>query len=110
MHADIVPLPGPVVDTMGAGDATLSAVVHHMAQHGVPPTTDAWTTALDEAMIIAAATVRHEGALLRMPHARAGVPELTVPGVGPRGRTGSVAAAHESHLGDLPELVELLGG
>ena len=69
VHADIIALPGPIVDTMGAGDATLSAVVHHVAQHGVPQTTDAWTTALDEAMTIAAETVRHEGALLRVPHA-----------------------------------------
>ena len=69
VHADIIALPGPIVDTMGAGDATLSAVVHHVAQHGVPQSTDAWTTALDEAMTIAAETVRHEGALLRVPHA-----------------------------------------
>jgi fructokinase len=69
VHADIIALPGPIVDTMGAGDATLSAVVHHVAQHGVPQTTDAWTTALDEAMTIAAETVRHEGALLRVPQA-----------------------------------------
>lgn len=67
VHADIVTLPGPVVDTMGAGDATLSAVVHHIATNGVPQTTDAWTDALQEAMTIAAATVRHEGALLRTP-------------------------------------------
>ena len=67
VHADIVTLPGPVVDTMGAGDATLSAVVHHIATNGVPQTTDAWTDALHEAMTIAAATVRHEGALLRTP-------------------------------------------
>jgi fructokinase len=67
VHADIVALPGPIVDTMGAGDATLSAVVHHIAQHGVPQSTDAWTAALHEAMTIAAATVRHEGALLRVP-------------------------------------------
>jgi fructokinase len=66
-HVDIVTLPGPIVDTMGAGDATLSAVVHHIAQHGVPQSTDAWTAALHEAMTIAAATVRHEGALLRVP-------------------------------------------
>lgn len=67
VHADIVALPGPIVDTMGAGDATLSAVVHHIAQHGVPQSADAWTTALEDAMTIAAATVRHEGALLRVP-------------------------------------------
>lgn len=67
VHADIVSLPGAIVDTMGAGDATLSAIVHHLAHHGVPTTTDAWRGALLEAMTIAAATVRHEGALLRVP-------------------------------------------
>ncbi len=67
VHADIVALPGPIVDTMGAGDATLSAIVHHIAMHGVPQTTDGWAAALREAMTIAAATVRHEGALLRTP-------------------------------------------
>lgn len=67
VHEDIVALPGPIIDTMGAGDATLSAVVHHIAVHGVPQSTDAWAATLREAMTIAAATVRHEGALLRVP-------------------------------------------
>ncbi|WP_400995191.1 carbohydrate kinase family protein [Agromyces sp. GXQ0307] len=65
VHADIVSLPGPVIDTMGAGDATLAAIVHRIAQDGLPETATAWGAALGEAMTIAAATVRHEGALLR---------------------------------------------
>ena len=68
IHADIVQLPGPVVDTMGAGDATLAAVVRHMVVGGVPTTNREWAQTLHEALVIAAATVRHEGALLRMPH------------------------------------------
>ena len=67
VHADIAELPGAVVDTMGAGDATLSAVVHHIAVHGVPHDARGWADALESAMAIAAATVRHEGALLRVP-------------------------------------------
>lgn len=67
VHADIVALPGPIVDTMGAGDATLSAIVHHIAVNGVPTAANDWADALREAMTIAAATVRHEGALLRVP-------------------------------------------
>ncbi|MFC9560778.1 carbohydrate kinase family protein [Agromyces sp. NPDC056965] len=67
VHAGIVELPGAVVDTMGAGDATLSAVVHHLAVHGVPSDVSGWSAALESAMGIAAATVRHEGALLRVP-------------------------------------------
>jgi fructokinase len=65
VHADIVSLPGPVVDTMGAGDATLASVVHRIAEDGVPESAAGWSRALREAMEIAAATVRHEGALLR---------------------------------------------
>jgi fructokinase len=65
VHADIVELPGRVIDTMGAGDATLAAIVHHVARDGLPATEEAWREALAEAMTIAAATVRHEGALLR---------------------------------------------
>ena len=67
VHEDVVVLPAPVVDTMGAGDATLAAVVHRIATDCVPETADAWTDVLREAMTIAAATVRHEGALLRVP-------------------------------------------
>lgn len=65
VQAGIVDLPGPVVDTMGAGDATLSAIVHHIAADGLPADAREWSEALREAMTIAAATVRHEGALLR---------------------------------------------
>ena len=65
VHAGIVSLPGAVVDTMGAGDATLSSTVHRIAQDGVPESAAGWSDALQEAMTIAAATVRHEGALLR---------------------------------------------
>ncbi len=70
VHAPIVPLPGPVVDTMGAGDATLAAIVRRVALDGLPTTSTAWAHALHEAMEIAAATVRHEGALLRTPRAQ----------------------------------------
>lgn len=65
VRSGIVSLPGAVVDTMGAGDATLSSVVHRIARDGVPTSADGWAEALREAMTIAAATVRHEGALLR---------------------------------------------
>ncbi|HEY1105031.1 MAG TPA: PfkB family carbohydrate kinase, partial [Agromyces sp.] len=69
VHAGIVALPGPIVDTMGAGDATLSAVTHHIGARGLPGEEASWSVALDTAMTVAAATVRHEGALLRTPHA-----------------------------------------
>ncbi|WP_166880760.1 carbohydrate kinase family protein [Salinibacterium sp. ZJ450] len=72
VHAPIVPLPGPVIDTMGAGDATLAAMVRRIAVDGIPTSGAAWAHALQESMEIAAATVRHEGALLRVPTADEG--------------------------------------
>lgn len=65
--AGIATLPGPVVDTMGAGDATLSASVHDVARMGLPSSTAQWEALLADAMLIAAATCRAEGALLRVP-------------------------------------------
>lgn len=65
--APIAHLPGRIVDTMGAGDATLSAVVAALATDGDPGDAAAWREKLDQAMLIAAATCRFEGALLRTP-------------------------------------------
>jgi len=68
--APITALPGPIVDTVGAGDATLAAVAEGLvAEH---PSSDAeWQRLLDRAMAIAAATVRSEGGLLRTPESLA---------------------------------------
>jgi sugar/nucleoside kinase (ribokinase family) len=63
----IAQLPGAVVDTMGAGDATLASVVHSLVTDGIPVDGAGWGRVLDRAMLIAAATCRHEGALLRLP-------------------------------------------
>lgn len=69
VDAPIADLPGPVVDTMGAGDATLAAVTHSLLRSDVQGTDDAlyWSGALQNAMVIAAATCRAEGATLRLP-------------------------------------------
>ncbi|MGH3703339.1 MAG: carbohydrate kinase family protein [Agromyces sp.] len=72
VDAPIVQLPGPIVDTMGAGDATLAAIVRRIAADGLPADSETWARILHESMVIAAATVRHEGALLRMPRTDAG--------------------------------------
>lgn len=58
---------GPVIDTMGAGDATLASIVHDLAAEGLPAADDgaAWGRMLERAMRIASATVRARGALLR---------------------------------------------
>lgn len=67
VRSPIAALPGPVIDTMGAGDATLSAIAATIALDGVPTTDGQWQDALSDAMGIAAATCRTEGALLRLP-------------------------------------------
>lgn len=63
----IAELDGAVIDTMGAGDATLSASVCTIMNDGVPQNFGAWQALLSDAMRTAAATCRHEGALLRRP-------------------------------------------
>lgn len=68
--APIAVLPGPIVDTVGAGDATLAAVVEGLIEE--PPSAAAdWQQLLDRAMAIAAATCRAEGGLLRTPESLA---------------------------------------
>lgn len=61
-------LPGRVIDTMGAGDASLAATVAAIVQTD-PTTADEWAGVLQRAMDVAAATCRSEGALLRVPDA-----------------------------------------
>lgn len=68
--APISTLPGPVVDTVGAGDSTLAAVVAGLVG-SAPRTTDEWDALLRRAMDIAAATCRAEGGLLRTPESLA---------------------------------------
>ena len=63
----IADLPGPVIDTMGAGDATLASVIQSILADGFPADVAAWHAVLRRAMLIAAATCRSEGALLRQP-------------------------------------------
>ncbi|GAA2899345.1 PfkB family carbohydrate kinase [Microbacterium esteraromaticum] len=65
-RAPIASLPGPVIDTVGAGDATLAAVAAGLAL-GEPKTDAEWQQLLDRAMLVAAATCRTEGGLLRTP-------------------------------------------
>jgi fructokinase len=63
----IATLPGPIVDTMGAGDATLASVIQSIVTGGMPVDAEGWRRVLGRAMLVAAATCRHEGALLRVP-------------------------------------------
>ena len=67
VSAPIAELDGAVIDTMGAGDATLAASVCTFVTDGVPQNSASWQALLTNAMLSAAATCRHEGALLRQP-------------------------------------------
>ncbi|MET0735193.1 MAG: PfkB family carbohydrate kinase [Microbacterium sp.] len=66
--APISDLPGRIVDTMGAGDAALSATIAGLLE-GTPADAEEWSAVLKDAMDAAAATCRFEGALLRLPSA-----------------------------------------
>lgn len=63
----IVDLPGPIVDTMGAGDATLASLLSHIAEAGNHLTAEEWTAHLDFAMAVAALTCRSVGADIQLP-------------------------------------------
>lgn len=58
---------GPVVDTMGAGDATLATVVAFILRRGMPSTEAGWHDCLTEAMRVAAATCARPGGSLVLP-------------------------------------------
>lgn len=61
-------LEGPVVDTMGSGDATLASIVGALVKIPRGDSLDIdWGAALHDAMLVAAATCRSYGALLRLP-------------------------------------------
>lgn len=66
-QSPIVALSEPIVDTMGAGDATLASIVHSVVRDGFPRMRSDWSVALDDAMQFAAETCRHEGALAAPP-------------------------------------------
>ena len=59
-------LPGRIVDTMGGGDAVLATTVA-LVRDRLPVDAQEWGAVLTRAMDVAAATCRHEGALLRTP-------------------------------------------
>jgi fructokinase len=68
--APIADLPGPIIDTVGAGDATLASVAEGLVG-GRPESAAQWQRLLDRAMEVAAATCRSEGGLLRTPESLA---------------------------------------
>lgn len=65
VRVPIAALPGPVVDTMGAGDATIATVVAEVLHGGFHSDLATWEAMLSRAMMNAAATCRRAGALLQ---------------------------------------------
>lgn len=70
VSAPIAELPGAVIDTVGAGDATLAAVSEGVVS-AAPQELEEWRALLLRAMDVAAATCRAEGGLLRTPESLA---------------------------------------
>ena len=68
--APIAQLPGVVIDTVGAGDATLAAVSEGLVSQSLTDLEE-WRALLSRAMEVAAATCRAEGGLLRTPESLA---------------------------------------
>jgi fructokinase len=62
-------LGAPIVDTMGAGDATLASVIAFILVEGMPRASETWRACLRQAMDIAAATCRSAGGALVRPSA-----------------------------------------
>jgi fructokinase len=62
-------LAAPIIDTMGAGDATLASVIAFILAEGMPRSNEAWRACLKQAMDIAAATCRRAGGALVCPSA-----------------------------------------
>jgi len=65
VHCASAPLPLPIVDTVGAGDATLASFVDSVATLGISHDAQGWQQILSRAMTIAAWTCRSPGGLVR---------------------------------------------
>jgi len=61
MHVDIWSDPRPIIDTLGAGDATFAAFINWIMRHDMPQDKEQWRACLEAAMKIAAATCRAYG-------------------------------------------------
>jgi len=67
VSAGAAPRTSPIIDTMGAGDATLATVIGFILRQGMPENAGAWRDCLQEAMQVAGATCAHAGGALMLP-------------------------------------------
>jgi fructokinase len=67
VSAGAAPRTKPIIDTMGAGDATLATVIGFILRQGMPANAGAWRDCLKEAMQVAGATCAHAGGALILP-------------------------------------------
>jgi fructokinase len=67
LHRPIASDPRPIIDTMGAGDSTFASVIAQAVRSGSVDAIDDWDSALENAMAIAAETVRAPGGQLQLP-------------------------------------------
>ena len=67
VSAGAAPRTSPIIDTMGAGDATLATVISFILRQGMPENAGAWRDCLQEAMQVAGATCAHAGGALMLP-------------------------------------------
>jgi len=65
VHRGITRDDRPIVDTMGAGDATFASVIAQLANGGAVESAEDWGRMLESAMAVAAETVRHAGGTLQ---------------------------------------------
>lgn len=66
VDAEIAKVPGPIIDTMGAGDATLATVLSELVRADHLSGAE-WKVLLDRAMRVAATTCRQHGGALILP-------------------------------------------
>lgn len=67
-----IPLHGllPVIDTTGAGDATMAAIIHQLAAHGVPADHQGWQDFVSKALVVAGICTSRRGGAIAMPSAK----------------------------------------
>lgn len=88
LHVPVADHPGPVIDTMGAGDATLASLVASVLREGWPALAADWQRHLAQAMRVAAATCRQPGAELVPAWTPGAEPVITPSRQGTDGETG----------------------